>query len=469
MRKKFDRKNIWKIAAIAIIGMFLLMCVPTAAQTWGSDHSSTTSYRIIIDSNNNASDEVFAVWHDGTGVNGSELFRVQEDGHVGVGTSNPGSMLEVNGPIEIDDMRFIQGERHLPSGSAQHYWEMFNASFSGDYDECEIWGNILCRRGSYAHAAYMPFVLTIKRQENEYDEPTIQFKYWKSGALSGARLLVKRTSRAGVTPKVVSLWVYTPTSYATLNWEYHYNDNYWNIFQNPRDNGTNEPYPELPGPNYYGNEWHVIDGGRFSIGVASPLEQLDVNGAIRIGTTTNTNAGTIRWTGTDFQGYNGSSWVSLTDSGIGGSGTPNRIPKFQTATTLMDSIMYESAGSIGISAPLPVTTLDVNGGLATNTVTVTAPVYNVPAPNSDFTIIVDTVFAPPPGVTINLPSANLVDGQILVIKKVDSLPGGWPVSIVPAPGEAIDGSFIGFTLSVNYNSIMIQADTTHSFPQWFII
>jgi len=48
---------------------------------------------------------------------------------------------------------------------------------------------------------------------------------------------------------------------------------------------------------------------------AAPSEMLHVEGAILLGTTSNTNAGTIRWNGTDFQGYNGSTWVSLNSAG----------------------------------------------------------------------------------------------------------------------------------------------------------
>ncbi|MBW4062252.1 hypothetical protein HJC99_06825 [Candidatus Saccharibacteria bacterium] len=51
--------------------------------------------------------------------------------------------------------------------------------------------------------------------------------------------------------------------------------------------------------------------GRVGIGTATPAEVLDVAGAVKLGTTTNANAGTIRFTGADFQGYNGSSWVAL--------------------------------------------------------------------------------------------------------------------------------------------------------------
>lgn len=47
------------------------------------------------------------------------------------------------------------------------------------------------------------------------------------------------------------------------------------------------------------------------VDVASPVEKLDVLGAIRIGTTSNTNAGTIRWNSPNFQGYDGTQWVNF--------------------------------------------------------------------------------------------------------------------------------------------------------------
>ncbi len=59
----------------------------------------------------------------------------------------------------------------------------------------------------------------------------------------------------------------------------------------------------------------IESGGDVGIGVTNPVEKLDVNGAVRIGNTTNSNAGTMRWTGTDFEGYNGTEWKSLTSTG----------------------------------------------------------------------------------------------------------------------------------------------------------
>ena len=51
------------------------------------------------------------------------------------------------------------------------------------------------------------------------------------------------------------------------------------------------------------------------IGTDSPDEKLDVTGGIKLGNTTNTNDGTIRYTGSDFEGYSGGSWMSLTGGG----------------------------------------------------------------------------------------------------------------------------------------------------------
>jgi hypothetical protein len=50
-----------------------------------------------------------------------------------------------------------------------------------------------------------------------------------------------------------------------------------------------------------------------SIGTANPSEKLDVNGGVKIGNT-NKAPGTMRWNAdkSDFEGYNGSTWVSLT-------------------------------------------------------------------------------------------------------------------------------------------------------------
>lgn len=51
--------------------------------------------------------------------------------------------------------------------------------------------------------------------------------------------------------------------------------------------------------------------GYLGVGVTNPLEPLHSSDGIVIGSAAQSSAGTIQWTGTDFEGYNGSSWVSL--------------------------------------------------------------------------------------------------------------------------------------------------------------
>ncbi len=59
----------------------------------------------------------------------------------------------------------------------------------------------------------------------------------------------------------------------------------------------------------------IASDGSVGIGPPTPNETLQISGAVNLGTTTNTNAGSIRWTGTDFEGYNGTEWVSFSSTG----------------------------------------------------------------------------------------------------------------------------------------------------------
>lgn len=63
----------------------------------------------------------------------------------------------------------------------------------------------------------------------------------------------------------------------------------------------------------------VVSNGNVGIGTSSPVEKLEVSGGIKLGNTTSANAGTIRWNGNCFEGYNGSSWIALS-AGCGGAG-----------------------------------------------------------------------------------------------------------------------------------------------------
>ncbi|MBS1617135.1 MAG: fibronectin type III domain-containing protein [Bacteroidetes bacterium] len=68
--------------------------------------------------------------------------------------------------------------------------------------------------------------------------------------------------------------------------------------------------------------------GYIGLSNINPVERLDVAGAIHLGTTGNTNNGTIRYTGTDFEGRVGGTWRSLTHSGSDSSGTLDQAYDF---------------------------------------------------------------------------------------------------------------------------------------------
>jgi len=62
-----------------------------------------------------------------------------------------------------------------------------------------------------------------------------------------------------------------------------------------------------------GSEYLVWDTTSFSLGIgtSSPSERLEVVGGINLGYSPNENSGTIRFTGTDFQGFDGTNWITF--------------------------------------------------------------------------------------------------------------------------------------------------------------
>jgi hypothetical protein len=104
--------------------------------------------------------------------------------------------------------------------------------------------------------------------------------------------------------------------------------------------------------------------GSVGIGTIAPVEALDVAGGLRIGTTSNTNAGAIRWTGADFEGYNGSEWQSFTDVGSGTvpSGTSGQTLRHTGASWAASSLLYNDGNSIGIGTTSPTSRLEIIGG-----------------------------------------------------------------------------------------------------------
>lgn len=75
-----------------------------------------------------------------------------------------------------------------------------------------------------------------------------------------------------------------------------------------------------------------INNNKVGIGTQTPEVMLDIDGPIRIGDDATSNAapGTIRFTGSDFMGFNGNQWVSLTEKSIGSEGSAITVVSGET-------------------------------------------------------------------------------------------------------------------------------------------
>jgi hypothetical protein len=104
--------------------------------------------------------------------------------------------------------------------------------------------------------------------------------------------------------------------------------------------------------------------GSVGIGTLTPAEMLDVTGGVRIGNTAGTNAGAMRWTGSDFEGYNGSAWQSFTEIGSGTvpSGAAGQTLYHTGSGWAATSNLYNNGTNIGIGTTAPTSALEILGG-----------------------------------------------------------------------------------------------------------
>ncbi|MBV1924877.1 MAG: tail fiber domain-containing protein, partial [Flavobacteriaceae bacterium] len=102
---------------------------------------------------------------------------------------------------------------------------------------------------------------------------------------------------------------------------------------------------------------NTISTGKIGIGVKAPSEKFEINGAIKIGTTLTANSGTIRWTGTDFEGYNGSVWKSFTINPIDTS--PAWYNEGTTTNATVSTSDITRTGNIGLGVTNANASLDI--------------------------------------------------------------------------------------------------------------
>ncbi len=83
-------------------------------------------------------------------------------------------------------------------------------------------------------------------------------------------------------------------------------------FNGDLNNGWFAPAADVLAATTNGTERLRIDSsGKVGIGVTPVSEKLEISGGVKIGNSTGTQAGTLRWTGVNFQGYDGSAWYNI--------------------------------------------------------------------------------------------------------------------------------------------------------------
>ena len=68
--------------------------------------------------------------------------------------------------------------------------------------------------------------------------------------------------------------------------------------------------------SYSGNDIVANNNGNVGIGTTAINQKLEVNGGVGIGNTSTSSPGAIRFTGSDFEGYNGTGWNSFTKTSV---------------------------------------------------------------------------------------------------------------------------------------------------------
>jgi hypothetical protein len=88
--------------------------------------------------------------------------------------------------------------------------------------------------------------------------------------------------------------------------------------------------------------------GNIGIGLKDPKVKLDINGGLKLGNSIETYEGVLRWTGSDFEGYNGTTWLSLTD-------VSNNLWQ------QINNKIYYNQGNVGIGTSSPNNYLTIEG------------------------------------------------------------------------------------------------------------
>ena len=401
------KKKIKGICALVVLGM-LVMAVYYPTPTAQGSVTSTDDMYIIIDSDNNTDNAVFAVWHDGHYQNpplGEELFRIQENGNVGIGIQNPLHRLDVAGTVQMTGFK-------MPTGAADGYVLTSDASGVGTWQLAP---------GGMSGSGTINYIAKFTGSNSLGDSLICEYSgnigigtTCPSGKLEvvGDIIVSGTVDGVDIDVAIANLIASDILLQANIDAEEAARIAADNTLQINIDNLAAIDaldYDSLADlENAVANGFNIATlSGNVGIGIASPTQKLDVNGGLRIRD------------------------LSQDDN-------------------LDEIVVADEDGVLHVR--------DANTiGFETNIITVDNDYTPV---DSDFTILVD---ASSNNVKIKLPSAEEVPGLILNIKRIDDQKKN-NVVIDPHGSERIDGD-LTIRLNVKYMSYTIQSDGS----DWYII
>ena len=267
--------------------------------------------------------------------NGNVRMLIQHDGYVGIGATNPSGLLHIH--QNVSDAHLL----HLENDARKYSIKVSDAGTGDDNlafgdETAGLTRMVINKDGNIGIGTLFPdaklHVVYSGTVMSQYPGTVAAFQQ-NNATTDWSRISIIAGNTGASVIDFGDADKQDPGSI-----KYDHTDNYMAFFTNNTD-----------------ERMRITSSGNVGIMVTDPDEILEVNGAIHIGNTANTNAGAIRWNGTNFQGYDGSTWKALDVQATAGAGgwTDGGTDVFLTTTS----------DNVGIGTNTPAEKLDVTGSI----------------------------------------------------------------------------------------------------------